>query len=172
MARLLQVPSDVQNQTTGVRAETFGVGVYRTVIDLEGLTLPDIAGGASLAVGRQIFTFPAGGIKVLGSSLVAVTLSETQGNVTADTPDLGLGTVIASGAVAVLGGTATFEDILTGQTINDCNGTAETVSVATELLIQAGDSHNVFLNVADGWAASGDDGILVGGRVVIVWAQL
>jgi hypothetical protein len=172
MARLLQVPSDVQNQTTGVRAETFGVGVYRTVIDLEGLTLPDIAGGASLAVGRQIFTFPAGGIKVLGSSLVAVTLSETQGNVTADTPDLGIGTVIASGAVAVLGGTATFEDILTGQTINDCNGTAETVSVNTELLIQAGDSHNVFLNVADGWAASGDDGILVGGRVVIVWAQL
>jgi hypothetical protein len=52
------------------------------------------------------------------------------------------------------------------------NGTPESVSVNTELLIQAGDSHNVFLNVADGWAASGDDGILVGGRVVIVWAQL
>lgn len=172
MARLLQVPSNVQHQTNGVRAETFGVGVHRTVIDLEGLTLPDIAGGANLAVGRQIYTFPPGGIKVLGSSLVGVTLSETDGNVTADTPDLGLGTVIASGAVAVLGGTATFEDILTGQTINDVNGTPESVSVSTELLIQAGDSHNVFLNVADGWAASGDDGIRVGGKVVIVWAQL
>lgn len=170
MARVLQIPS-VQHQTTGVRAETFGSGVYRTVIDLEGLTLPDIAGGASLAVGRQIFTFP-GGIKILGSSLVGVTLSDTDGNVTADTPDLGLGTVIASGAVAVLGGTATFEDILTGQTMDDCDGTPETVSVSTELLIQAADSHNVFLNVADGWAASGDDGIRVGGRIVIIWAEL
>jgi hypothetical protein len=171
MARVLQIPS-VQHQTTGVRAETFGAGVYRTVIDLEGLTLPDIAGGASLAVGRQIYTFPAGGIKVLGASLVGVTLSETDGNVTADTPDLGIGTVIASGAVAVLGGTATFENILTGQTINDVNGTPESVSVDTELLIQTADSHNVFLNVADGWAASGDDGIIVGGRIVIIWAQL
>jgi hypothetical protein len=171
MARVLQIPS-VQHQTTGVRAETFGSGVYRTVIDLEGLTLPDIAGGASLAVGRQIFTFPPGGIKILGSSLVGVTLSDTDGNVTADTPDLGLGTVIASGAVAVLGGTATFEDILTGQTMDDCDGTSETVSVSTELLIQAADSHNVFLNVADGWAASGDDGIRVGGRIVIIWAEL
>jgi hypothetical protein len=171
MARVLQIPS-VQHQTTGVRAETFGSGVYRTVIDLEGLTLPDIAGGASLAVGRQIFTFPPGGIKILGSSLVGVTLSDTDGNVTADTPDLGLGTVIASGAVAVLGGTATFEDILTGQTMDDCDGTPETVSVSTELLIQAADSHNVFLNVADGWAASGDDGIRVGGRIVIIWAEL
>jgi hypothetical protein len=150
MARVLQIPS-VQHQTTGVRAETFGAGVYRTVIDLEGLTLPDIAGGASL---------------------VGVTLSETDGNVTADTPDLGIGTVIASGAVAVLGGTATFENILTGQTINDVNGTPESVSVDTELLIQTADSHNVFLNVADGWAASGDDGIIVGGRIVIIWAQL
>ena len=172
MARLFKVPSDVQLQTTGTRAETFGVGVHRTVIDLNGLTLPVIAGGAALAVGRSIFTFPAGGVKVLGATLDDVTLTQTEGNVTADTPDLGLGTTIASGVVSVLGGTAAFENILTGQTMDDCDGTAETVSVATELLIQAADSHDVFLNVADTWAADGDEGILVGGRVVIVWAQL
>lgn len=172
MARLLKVPSDIQQQTTGVRAETFGVGVHRTVIDLEGLAMPAIAGGAALAVGRQIFTFPAGGIKVLGASLDAVTLTQTEGNVTADTPDLGIGTVIGSGAVSVLGGTATFENILTGQTMNDCDGTAETVSVSTELLIQAADSHAVFLNIADTWASDGDAALRAGGRVVIVWAQL
>lgn len=172
MARLLKVPSDVQMQTTGVRAETFGVGVHRTVIDLEGLAMPPIAGGAALAVGRKIFTFPAGGIKVLGSSLDGVTLTQTEGNVTADTPDLGLGTTIASGAVSVLGGTAGFENVLTGQTMDDCDGTAETVSVSTELLIQAGDSHDLYLNIADTWAANGDDALRAGGKVVVVWAQL
>ena len=172
MARLLDVPFEIQRQSTGVVAQTFAKGLNRTVIQLDGLTLPDIAGGASLAVGRRIFTFPAGGIKVLGATLNAVSLKHTQGNVTADTPDLGIGTTIASGAVAVLGGTAAFENILTGQTMDDCNGTTETVSVATELLILAGDSHDVYLNVADGWAASGDDGILVKGQVIIAWAQL
>lgn len=171
MARVLQIPS-VQHQTTGVRAETFGAGVYRTVIDLEGLTLPDIPGGANLAVGRKIFEFPAGPCKVLGSSFNGLTLSETDGNVTADTPDVGIGTTIASGAVAVLGGTAAFENIHTGQTATDVNGTALSNAVSTTLAIQTADSHDVFLNVADGWAASGDDGILVGGRIVIIWAQL
>lgn len=172
MARVLKIPSDVQHVTTGVRAETFGSGVYRTVIDLEGLTLPTIAGGANLAVGRKIFTFPAGTCKVLGSSLKGLTLQETDGNVTADTPDVGLGTTIASGAVAVLGGTAAFENIHTGQTAADVNGTALNNAVSTTLAIQVGDSHDVFLNVADGWAASGDAGIIVGGRVVIIWAEL
>lgn len=171
MARLLNVPYDVQDQAAGPRAETFANAGRRTVIDLTGLTLPDIAGGADLAVGRLIYTFPAGNIKVIGSS-ISVALKHTQTNVSADTPDLGLGTTIASGAVAVLGGTAAFENIMTGQTMNDCNGTVEATAVATELLILSGDSHGLYLNVADGWAASGDDGIIVSGTVTVTWMPL
>lgn len=172
MARVLRIPTDVQHVTTGVRAETYGSGVYRTVIDLEGLTLPPIAGGANLAVGRRIFTFSPGAAKVLGSSLKGVTLKQTQGHVTNDTPVVGLGTTIASGAVAVLSGTAAFQNILAGQTAANVNGTALNHAVSTVLAIQTGDSHDVFLNVAHNWAASGDAGIIVGGRVAIIWAEL
>ena len=172
MARLVDVPIAVELQTTGVRAETYSAGVRRTVIDLTGLTLPAIAGGANLAVGRRIFSFPAGAVKTLGATLKGVTLQQTEGNVDADTPDLGLGTTIASGAVAVLGGTAGFENILTGQTMNDCDGTGESVTVATELLIQPADSHDVFLNAAAGWAADGDAAVIVGGTVIITWAAI
>lgn len=171
MARVLSLPSDIQHATTGPRAETFSNAGRRTVIDLTGLTLPAIAGGASLGVGRLIYTFPAGAIKVLGSS-ISVSLTQTEGNVTADTPDLGLGTTIASGVVAVLGGTAAFENIMTGQTVNDCDGTVEATAVATELLILSGDSHGLYLNVADGWAASGEEAMVVRGTVTVSWMPL
>ena len=69
--------------------------------------LPAIAGGASLGVGRLLYTFPAGVIRIHGAYM-SLGITQTQGNINADTPDGGLGTVIASGAVAVLGGTATF----------------------------------------------------------------
>jgi hypothetical protein len=171
MARLLNLPYDVQEQVAGPRAETFANAGRRTVIDLTGLTLPAIAGGASLAVGRLIYTFPAGALKILGSS-ISVALTQTEDNVTADTPDLGLGTTIASGAVAVLGGTAAFENVMTGQTMNDCDGTVEATAVATELLILSGDSHNLFLNVADGWAADGEAAMIVSGTVTVTWMPL
>ena len=171
MSRVLTMPIEVQRQYSGVQATTFSAGWYRTEIDLTGMTLPAIAGGASLAVGRRIFTYPPGAI-VQSSARITVSLHQTEGNVTADTPDLGLGTVIASGAVAVLGGTATFENIMTGQTMNDCNGTVEELALATALTITAAGSHDVFLNVADGWAEDGDAGLIVRGKVVLLWALL
>ena len=69
---------------------------------------------------------------------------------------MGLGTVIGSGAVATLDGTATFENILTGQTAADANGTA-TVKTAlptagVPFIIESGDAHTLHFNVADAWA--------------------
>lgn len=103
---------------------------------------------------------------------MSIALKQTQGNVTADTPDLGIGTTIASGSVAVLGGTAAFENILTGQTVDDCNGTAEVETVDTPLVIGTADSHSAFLNVADGWAASGDAALAISGTVDIFWQRV
>lgn len=171
MTRVLTMPVETQRQYTGVQATTFQAGWYRTEIDLTGMTLPAIAGGAALAVGQKIFTYPAGAI-AQAHARITVSLHQTEGNVTADTPDLGLGTTIASGAVAVLGGTAAFENIMTGQTMNDCNGTVEELALSTALLIPASGSHDVFLNVADTWAADGDAGIEVRGKVVLLWSVL
>ena len=144
---------------------------HKTTITLGG-ALGAITGGASLGVGRLIYTFPAGIIRVNTVFFNAVVLQQTEGNVTADTPDVGLGTTIASGAVAVLSGTGAFENILTGQTFTDCDGTAERVGAVSTLLLDAAADHTVHLNVADGWAASGDAALGFTGDVVITWEFL
>jgi hypothetical protein len=144
---------------------------HTTVLTLGGSPLPAIAGGANLAVGRLLYTFPAGAIRVTATKM-SVAVKQTQGNITADTPDIGIGTTIGSGAVAVLGGTAAFENILTGQTAADCNGTATVKTVDTSLVIESSGDHTVYLNIADGWAASGDTGALLSGTVTIHWQYL
>jgi hypothetical protein len=155
----------------GFTLETWGdKGQYHTRVTCNS-AFPDIPGGANLAVGKKAFDFPAGEIIVERSSM-ALALKYTDVAVTADTPDLGIGTTIGSGVVAVLGGTAAFENIITGQTMNDCNGTVERVTVDTPLVIATADSHSVFVNVADGWAADGDPGLLLNGTFDIFWQKV
>lgn len=157
----------------GISAAEYGTGIdHQTVLTFEDVALPDIAGGANLAVGKLAYTFPAGEI-IVESASMALSLTQTDGNVTADTPDIGIGTVIGSGAVAVLGGTATFEDIITGQTAADVDGAVTTkTSIPTAgvpLVIATAAAHTVHVNVADGWAANGDDGILINGTLILNW---
>lgn len=156
---------------TGFTATEYGDSTFHKTVLAVNYTLPAIAGGANLAVGRLAYTFPAGIINQKAARL-SVAITQTQGNITADTPDIGIGTVIASGAVAVLGGTATFENILTGQTAADCNGTATEKTLATSLVIEASGAHTVYLNVADSWAASGDAAAVITGTITLEWAYL
>lgn len=151
----------VTSQTTGSPEG------YKTVLTLNG-AFPAIAGGASLGVGKLILTLPAGARIITGSNM-SLALKQTEGNVTADTPDMGFGTVIASGAVALLDGTATFENIMTGQTMNDCDGTVENATVTTNLAIEASAAHTIHLNIADGWASSGDTALGFSGTATIWW---
>ena len=152
----------------GVIAEEFGTKYARTtVLTFDRLALPAIAGGASLGVGKLLYTLPAGAC-VIDSARLRVAV-EGVAAIQADTPDVGLGTVIASGAVAVLGGTATFENILTGQTMTDCDGTYTDAAVATQLVIAAAGAHTIYLNIADGWASGGDPSADATGKVVIHW---
>ena len=156
---------------TGFTATEYGDGTHHKTVLAVDYTLPAIAGGANLAVGRLAYTWPAGIINQKAARL-SVAITQTQGNITADTPDIGLGTVIASGAVAVLGGTATFENVLTGQTASDCNGTVTEKTLATSLVIEASVAHTLYLNVADGWAASGDAAALITGTITLEWTFL
>lgn len=128
-----------------------------------------IAGGANLGLGKLLYTFPAGAINIKASK-IDIDLTALDGNIDADTPELGLGTVIASGAVAVLSGTATFEDILTGQVVADCLGTNTVKTVATSKVIETADAHTVHLNIADGWAVGGEVALPVTGTVTIEWS--
>lgn len=157
----ITVPTGFTSETTG------GPQGYKTVLTAN-YTLPAIAGGASLGVGRKCLSLPAGERLVTGSTM-SMAIKQTQGNITADTPDVGLGTTIASGAVALLSGTAAFENILTGQTATDCNGTAIVATVTTNLAIATAASHDIFFNVADGWASSGDAAAAISGTITIWW---
>ena len=153
-------------------AEEDGVAAFhRTTLALTG-ALGAIAGGAALGVGRLLYTFPAGAIRVVSAYFNGVAITQSEANITADTPDVGLGTVIASGAVEILSGTGTFESILTGQTFADCDGTATLAGAASSLVIDAADAHTVYLNVADTWAASGDAAATISGEVILTWEFL
>ena len=153
---------------TDVTAVEQGDSIHHKTVLTIAADFPAIAGGAALAVGNLIYTFPAGAINVR-ATYMSLSVTQTEGNITTDTPDMGIGTVIGSGVVSVLGGTATFENLLTGQTMDDCNGTTEVKTVATSLVIEAADAHTVHLNIADTWAASGDLAAAIAGTVIIEW---
>ena len=165
-AELLNDTANNGTANTGTTAVVTGTGNNKNITLTVDTTLPAIAGGANLAVGKLLYTLPAGKW-VINASSINLAITQTQGNITADTPDGGLGTTIASGANALLSANAAFENIHTGQTFNDCNGTAELKTLGTQLVIETADAHTIHFNVADGWAASGDAAALLTGTVVI-----
>lgn len=164
--------ANVGTVETGTTAVEYGDGRNHITVLTVSTTLPAIAGGANLGVGKLLYTLPAGACIIRGAKM-SMAITQTQGNITADTPDGGLGSVIASGAVALLDGTPTFEDILTGQAFNDCNGTAEVKTVAGQpMVMETGAAHTVHFNVADGWAAGGDAAAILAGTVILEWTFL
>lgn len=157
---------------TGVTAVEWGDGRHHVTVLTVSTTLPAIAGGAALAVGKLLYTLPAG-VQVIRSAHMSLAITQSEGNINADTPDGGLGTTIGSGANALLSAVgAAAENILTGQTFDDCNGTAEVKAVDTALVVESGDDKTVYFNVADTWAASGDAAAGLAGTVVLVWDTL
>lgn len=179
LGRLLLAMGEVQpalagTPATGVTAVEWGNDYHRQTILTVNSVLPAIAGGANLGVGKLLYTFPAGRILV-NSAGMSMGVTQTEGHINADTPDAGLGTVIASGAVAVLGGTATFENLINGAAMANCTGTAlvsgNVPTAGVPFLIAAADAHTVHFNIADGWAASGDAAAILQGVVVLDWTH-
>lgn len=158
---------------TGVTAVTYGGGKdFVTVLTVDVTNAVDVADNAALADGYLLYTFPAGPIAVSAATMsMALTLAED----TTATPDVGLGTTVASGAVSVLGGTAAFENILTGQTAADANGTATVKTVVNQpLAIESAGAHTVYFNIADTWADTAGTDLTgdIAGTVVIKWSLL
>jgi len=162
---------------TGVSILEFGDGFnHVTRIDLGTGVFPSITGDTAQAVGLLVYTFPTGVIYI-----DAIHMDVAIDGVTAiqgDTPDVGLGTVIASGAVSVLGGTATFEDWINGIAAADANGTnTDTTTipnVSSLIVLEAGETHAVHFNAADLWddASGGDSSPDLSGQIWIAWRFL
>lgn len=165
------------NSVTGLTGIEYGDGVnHVTVLTMDEMPVGSPVAAANLAFGKKLYTLPAGA-QIIEAVYMYLSL-EGSVNIVADTPDVGIGSVIASGAVAVLGGTGTFEDYLTGQTsgaISGSNGiekaSAATAGALTGISLNLSNSaKTIHLNVADGWAGAGD--VTATGRVVLVWKSL
>jgi hypothetical protein len=148
-----------------------------TVLSFTNLVVGTPTASNNTAHGVLLHTLSTTAISHL-VKLVSVEVGLTLGTVTTDTPDVGLGTVQATGAQDLLSATATWEDIITGQTWNKAlDGTADrfaslfsgVVTEATTLpyIDAAGAATAIYLNAADGWAA-GITGNLTATGIVII----
>ena len=160
-----------------LNVKEYGDGVnHVTKITLNDFVVGSSVGAASLAFGELLYTFPAGA-QIIETLYMNVALTGTT-NIAADTPDVGIGSVMASGAVAVLGGTPTFEDYITGQTSGAISG-ANFIEVATPVIAGAftgialnisSSTKTIYLNAADGWAGEGD--VTANGTITIAWKSV
>ncbi len=170
-------PGNLGTAGTGTTAAEFGDQYnHVTVLTMAG-TLPAITGDTAQAVGLLIYTFPAGNIEV-GPIHMKVGITQSQGNINSDDPDVGVGSTIATGANALLSANAAFEDFITGQTAVNCTGTVTDAFLASTaggpVLIADGETRTVHLNAADPWdaAAGGDSAATLSGAVTIPWRFL
>lgn len=151
----------------------FGNGFAKvTVLTATALALPNIASGADLAVGDLIYTFPAGAI-ILEAVYVNLTLDPAGTENDAVVADLGVGSTLATGAVALLAGTPGFEDMMTGFGVTADGAlagiTAQQSAVGGPMFIAAGDDHTVHVNVAAAWAVSASQVTTYSGTIALVW---
>jgi hypothetical protein len=126
----------------------------------------DSGDNESLAVGKAFFVPPEN--SVVQEAEMNVTVLHSDAAAQDETPDVGLGTVIGSGAVAVLGGTATFENIITGQTSGVIDGT-NAIHACNRNLCQVLTANGVFLNLAAAWDDVTETVMQVTGEVFLRW---
>ncbi len=162
---------------TNVSAQEYSDGYnHVTVLSLSSVSLGAPTAGGDSAHGALIYTFPAGAHL---HSHTYWNVGLTVGGVQTDTPDVGVGSVIGSGAVATLDLVgATSEDYITGQTWGSTlDGTAEVVSPTPAVAgLFTGISNNaaadvkaVHLNAADGWNAGVTGNLTADGVVILRW---
>lgn len=184
--QVVNTPSTVGTVTTTATTavEEYGSGIdHFTKLTMTAFSLGNTADNAALGIGAKFYTFPAGTILVTQATLVGSLTANI--SVKTDTPEIGIGTVVASGAVSVLSGTATFEDIIDGNVSGtggdtvapDVNGTTfyKSSSFTSNVLIKTtgGKSRDLFLNAAATWADVTAAGALTfTGVVTLKWTKV
>lgn len=153
-----------------VSVAEYGDGFNHTTVLTLTATPLTVGSSEDLAVGVLVYTLPAGA-NLINSAYMSVAVDAGSVSATADTPEVGLGTVIGSGVVSVL--STTLENIITGQVATDTNGTATVKGAgptgSVPLEIATGGAHTVHLNMADGWGANADADGTLSGTIVLNW---
>lgn len=157
---------------------------FRTIVRVNNL-LKAIEADAAEGFGEHIFTFPAGLISPQGALVRLVSTCATGLSATAG--EVGLGSVIATGAIATLGaGAATMEDLMEGTTLsNHVAATALTSFKANKPELSGTEAtHGVrvldgsatpikcHLNLASTWNQTAAESVTFGGMVCVDYAIL
>lgn len=144
-----------------------------TLLDVSVATDAGVLADADIAFGSKLYDFPEGGIRVHNVvwDLVLTAVNSTE------TPLIGIGTVVATGATATFIHTATFADIITGvsaaNAITSTGANSERVAAASgaAAAFDGGTSaKDAYLNVAGAWGATGS--FTVTGDVYLTWSFL
>lgn len=129
-----------------------------------------IPSDASLGFGQDLFTLPAGLVESLGFAYSLTSLCPSGLSATAG--EFGLGTTVASGAVAVLSGTAGFENVAEGRTLSNhvaattlvTEGfqvaptyTVQSATVNPGLIDASAGTTKVYANIAAAWDQTGTE---------------
>ena len=132
--------------------------------------------------GVLVYTLPVGE-QIIDEATIYGSLDNGAGT-DSDTPEVGLGTVIASTASATL--STTTEDIIDGGAAGgtyDADAVAPGLDGATDLfrktnlstvrpMFQTGGTKTVHFNIADGFAAGADTAITFTGIITLRWRQI
>ena len=156
---------------TGTTAVEYGDKYHHvTVLTVAG-ELSAITTG-NHAVGLLVYTLPSTA-QIIKSAYMSIGITQTEGNIDADTPKVGLGTTIGKTAVANLTNPTTLHDILEEQDADNCTGTAEVKTIGNQVLvIEYGSAHTVHFNAAYGWASDGDAAAKVAGTIILEWLNI
>lgn len=163
--------ANVGTPGTNVTAVEYGDSFnHLTVLTLTAAELTPTIPANAEGAGAIIYTFPAGVYAGVGSRLIVTAfVADTATNAA----KFGLGSVIASGDVAVLDTPATFEDWLVGQTIANVSSPAvdkaAAITAGGVAIFEAGDSHALHFNAAATWNATVATAAVTG--TVYVWWQ-
>jgi len=163
----------VTTSTTTTATERVGFnGQRQTVLTLTAFALGDGDDNTALGIGAKVYTFPAGDVQILSARATGLFIPSV---LYVNTVVGGIGTVIASGAVSVLSGTATFQNVITGvaSAALSPTGGAWTGANSPGLLLASAGSHDIFLNAAGTWtnvAAAG--AVVFTGTIVVDWVQI
>jgi hypothetical protein len=173
--------------TGGGTAGTVGTGVTQNVVSLGNkriveLTLTNVNTGTIAGAGAEdqgvlIYTLPAGDIQVHPTSIANIALTNTDGNIDADTPQIGVGTTVATGTDGSLnvgteyeilnngGGAAAVAPNITGTSIQLYSQTASG-------FIPSASAHTLYLNVAHTWAGAESTGVVANGKIYLEFTIL
>ena len=127
--------NNIGTVASGSSVVEYGDGIFHQTAITVNTTLAEIASG-NHSYGKLIYTFPAGALDVK-ATYISMALTQSDGNITADTPDIGVGTTTATGGTSATLNGGTMENIMPGQTVADgWAGTDAACAIAGTIIIE------------------------------------